>query len=474
MFNPGSPRAWLSVGLFLVSIIAVELVGQSPTYGQPGQPINQPINTPTPPTINPFLFRPPVGGVSIKPDGLLENASADALGEVSKARARLMDKVPNDLKGSVPFRKISLRQLDAALAAAIHSGKPIPSELLLLGGLQQIRYVFVYPEQKDIVLVGPAEDWKVDDRGNIVGKTTGRPVMNLDDLVIALRAAAGADRGEIACSIDPTDSGRAQLRTYVKTLRQMGDPKTIEQGIESALGRQQISVMGVPASSHFAAVLVASDYRMKRLAMAFERSPIKGLPSYLDMYTGSSTGMSNMMPRWWLEPKFDGLVRDADGLAWEFQGSGVKCMTEEDFQAASGTREHTGRASPIAQRWADNMSKHYGELAVAEPIFGELQNCMELAVAAELIVRENLPQKAGCSLSTLLDGTSIKPVELQAPTQVDSRVSMLRKGHNWIISASGGVTIHSAEIVEHAKFSTTVDAARSKLAPAAQTSWYSN
>ena len=68
-----------------------------------------------------------------------------------------------------------------------------PAELILLGGLQEIRYIFVYPEQKDIVLVGPAEGWKVDERGNIVGKTTGRPVMNLDDLVIALRAAAGAD-----------------------------------------------------------------------------------------------------------------------------------------------------------------------------------------------------------------------------------------------------------------------------------------
>ena len=404
----------------------------------------------------------------------MENATADTLDELGKARSRLAGQAPADLKGRVPLRKISLRRLDAALAAEIRAGKPMPTELALLGGLQHIRYVFVYPEQKDIVLVGPAEDWKVDDRGNIVGKTTGRPLMNLDDLVIALRAVAGADGGEIACSIDPTDSGRAQLRTYVKTLHTMGDPKTIEQGIESALGRQQVSVSGVPASSHFAAVLVSADYRMKRLAMAFDRAPVKGLPSFMEMYSGSGTGMSNMMPRWWLEPKYDGLLRDADGLAWELQGSGVKCMTEEDFQAAGGGREHTGHASPIAQRWADNMTRHYDQLAVAEPVFGELQNCMELAIAAALIVREHLPQKADCELPTLLDGASIKPVEFPAPTQVDSRVSMLRKGHNWIISASGGVTIHSAEIVAHARSSSTVTAARDKLAPAATSGWYSN
>ena len=404
----------------------------------------------------------------------MENATPDTLGELGKARARLVRQAPADLKGRVPLRKISLRRLDAALAAEIQGGKPLPSELVLLGGLQHIRYVFVYPEQKDIVLAGPAEDWKVDGGGNIVGKTTGRAVMNLDDLVIALRAAAGADRGEIACSIDPTDSGRAQLRDYVKSLHQMGDQKTIEQGIESALGRQQVSVFGVPASSHFAAVLVAADYRMKRLAMAFDRAPVKGLPSFLEMYSGSGTGMSNMMPRWWLEPKFDGLLRDAEGLAWELQGADVKCMTEEDFQAANGSREHTGRASPIAQRWADNMTRRYDQLAVAEPVFGELENCMELAIVAALIVRENLPQKAGCSLPTLLDGTSIKSVEFPAPAQVDSRVSMLRKGHNWIISASGGVTIHSAEIVAHARTGAAVSAAREKLAPAPPAGWYSN
>jgi hypothetical protein len=298
--------------------------------------------------------------------------------------------------------------------------------------------------------------------------------MNLDDLVIALRSAAGSRQAEIACSIDPTDEGRAQLRAYVKTLRQMGDPNAIEQGIERALGRQHVSVSGVPANSHFATVLVAADYRMKRLAMAFDRAPVKGLPSFLEMYKAGTAGMSNMMPRWWLEPKYDGVLRDAQGLAWEFQGASVKCMTEEDFQAAGGSREHMGHASPIAQKWADNMTRHYDELAVAEPVFGQLQSCMELAVAATLIVRENLPQKAGCGLSTLLDGASLKTVELQAPTQVDSRVSMLRKGRNWVISASGGVTIHSAEIIARARTSSDVAPARDKLEPAAESDWYSN
>ena len=79
---------------------------------------------------------------------------------------------------------------------------------------------------------------------------------------------------------------------------------------------QQISVHGVPDTSHFARVLVAADYRMKRLAMDFDPSPVRGLPSYMQMISASGHGMSNMLPRWWLEPQCD-VLRDPDGLAWD-------------------------------------------------------------------------------------------------------------------------------------------------------------
>ena len=118
--------------------------------------------------------------------------------------------------------------------------------------------------------------------------------------------------------------------------------------------------------------------------------------------------MSNMLPRWWLEPKYESLLRDADGLAWELRGGSVKAMTEEDFfNETSGGREHTGKANPVAQKWADNMTAHYDELAVAEPIFGDLRNCMELAIVGALMVKADLPGKAGNSLPVLMDSTRL-------------------------------------------------------------------
>ena len=181
--------------------------------------------------------------------------------------------------------------------------------------------------------------------------------------------------------------------------------------------------------------------------------------------------MTNMLPRWWLEPTYEGVWRDASGMAWELRGGSVKAMTEEDFLAANGTRAHTGKASPLAQKWADAMTEHYGELALAEPVFGQLRNCMELAIVAALVARENLPEKAACSLPLLLDSQRLKTAECAAPTGVDSKVSMLRKGHNWVISASGGVAIHPSGMVERAQASEAPAVARAKAAPSDSSAW---
>ena len=165
--------------------------------------------------------------------------------------------------------------------------------------------MLVYPEQKDIVLVGPGEGWKVDARGNVVGVTTGRPVMLLDDLLVALRTAA-AGRPRRHHLLDRSDRRRPAPVAGLR--RQRSTPsaiRTTAANIEQALGPQQITFSGVPPTSHFARVLVAADYRMKRLAMGFEPSPVRGLPSFLQMISAGGKGMSNMLPRWWLEPKYE-------------------------------------------------------------------------------------------------------------------------------------------------------------------------
>ncbi|OHB75221.1 MAG: hypothetical protein A2W31_18700 [Planctomycetes bacterium RBG_16_64_10] len=264
--------------------------------------------------------------------------------------------------------------------------------------------------------------------------------------MVALRSGRTSAQTGMTCSIDPTAEGIKQLRSLTRQLRTIGNPQETLAMIEAALGPQMVSISGVPASTHFARVMVAADFRMKRLAMNLEQPPIAGLPNYLSLVPATRTGMQNMLPRWWLAPQYEPLLTDPDGLSWELRGQGVQCLTEEEFVQQDGTRQATGRAGAAATKWANNMTARFDELAAKDSVFGQLRNVMDLAVVAALIEKEDLRSRAGVDLPYLThDGTVMQFCE---PTRVNSQTSFLKKGQNWVISASGGVQIYPWEIAD--------------------------
>jgi hypothetical protein len=395
------------------------------------------------------FFTRQVGGVSIDADGVLEAPTVDDQRQLDELRRKTAVKAPAALEKFTELRAISLKQIEAALDKAAKEHKPIPEEIACLGGLQRVRYVFVYPERKDIVLAGPAEGWKMDALGNLVGVTTNRPVIMIDDLMMALRSGASSRTEPITCSIDPTQEGVQRLQSYLSTLRTIGNPEETMARIEDTLGPQQITVTGVPASSHFARVMVAADFRMKRIAMDFEPAPVKGLPSFLTMMKGSARGMKNMMPRWWLSPKYDPMAKAANGLAWELRGPGVKCLTNEDYINEAGQKQTSDKKSPIAEKWAATMTEKFGELAERDSTFGQLRNIMDLAVIGALVEKEHLLDLAGLQLPRLMGLEKL--AEYPAPKQTSSKASAVKQGRDWVLSASGGVEMlpwHVASEVE--------------------------
>jgi hypothetical protein len=409
-----------------------------------------------------------VGGVSINAEGMLTHLDVAAAGEFDKLR---LEAVPDALRPASELRKVSLKGLHAVIERHLREGTPLPEDVLCLGGLQEIRYVLVYPEQQDIVLAGFGEGWKLDKRGNIVGMTTGRPVILLDDLLTALRALGGNVRGPMSCSIDPTPEGIQRVSALARKLRDIGNPDTTASAVEEHLGPQKITVAGVPETSHFARVMVAADYRMKRISMGLERAPIAGLPAFLEFVRASGRGMSNMLPRWWLEPDYPSLVRDEQGFSWEIRGGSVKAVAEVDFFDAQGKQHPSGKADPASQRWADLMTRRYAELALAEPVFGQLRNCMDVAVAAALIAKENLLAKAGVTLPQLTQSDGAPTVKLDAPRQVASKATLVKKGRSWMIAA-GGVSINPWSIVEKTVTQRDVATVRTKAAARTPATWW--
>ncbi|MEX2171697.1 MAG: DUF1598 domain-containing protein [Pirellulales bacterium] len=410
-----------------------------------------------------------VGGIFIDAEGVVSTPEVGSREQLLAKWESGLEPVPADLEKFTDLRMVSLRRLDSEIARCRKEQKPLPDAVRYLAGLQRVEYVLVYPEQGDIVLAGPAEGWKVDSLGNTVGATTNRPVLLLEDLIVALRTAEASNGDGISCSIDPTDEGVARWRQLEGRLG--GESPTVAaRRIEQALGEQVITVSGVPTTSHFARTLVAADFRMKRLAMNFEPAPVDGLPSYLSlMKTGR--GAQNALPRWWLAADYQPLLRDAAGLAWQIRGQGVKCMTEDDFVAEDGSRQRSGKSSSAAQRWADMFTEKYEDLANHDSSFGHLRNAVDLAVVGALLHKERLVEKTKLELPWLMEQEQIE--EYPAPQRVASQASLLKKGRNWIISASGGVQFQPWMVADSTEESAEIAPIRDKVAAAeANTSWW--
>ncbi len=412
-----------------------------------------------------------VGGIVVDADGAVRQPTAAERQEILAQLRAQPEQVPPELKLNTKFRKISLRALEAALADAASNGGNLPDGVLYLAGLQRVQFILVYPEQNDIVLAGPGEGWKFDQDGNAVGVTTGLPAVRLDDLLVALRTVEAARTQGISVSIDPTAEGRQKFEEFMAAQRTFN--AAVLPVAARALGPQQVTLTGVPTDSHFARVLFAADYRMKRLAMNLEKAPIAGLPGYLDMLKSKGQLPGTAMPRWWMACNYEPLARSGDRLAWEIRGQGVKAMTEDEVVAADGTVQGTGQADPIAKKWADLLTEHYTALAAKDTTLAQLRNLMDLCVAAAVIQREDLVGLSGGGAFSLLASPDSKLAvgQLPAPRTVDPQCSFLKIGRNYVITASGGVQIESWEVASKSVVAPQMKSVHAEGVPQAGKAW---
>ena len=418
------------------------------------------------------FFGGAVGGVKISAEGVLSNPTTGDLEQLQAAWQAGLENIPADLDQLTELRFVSLRGLEAEIAKYRKKMLPLPDAVKYLAGLQRVEYVLVYPNRSDIVLAGPAEGWRIDSLGNVVGATTGQPVLQLEDLMVALRSADTTNKTGISCSIDPTDHGVKNAQRLQQQLRAGITPQAASQKLEEVLGEQIITVTGVPATSHFARVIVAADFRMKRLAMNFEPAPIDGMPSYLQLASKSRKRAQNMLPRWWLAADYESILRDPQGLVWQLRGQGVKCLTEQDLVEANGQRQQTGQMEPAAQKWAETFTARFPELAREDSTFAQLRNVMDLAIVGALLAKENLYQKAGLELPRLLADEML--ATYHAPRRVASQASFVKQRGGWLISASGGMQLDPWLLADQTEISAALNQQHAEGVRLANNRWWWN
>ena len=247
-----------------------------------------------------------------------------------------------------PLRLVSLTRLENEVAKSLAEGRGVPETMQHLAGLSQVRYVFVYPEQHEVIIGGPAEGWKYNESGAAVGRESNRPSLYLDDLVTVIRTFAPQGAGYFNCQIVPREDGLRNIKQFVEESNAAGplDAASVQRWtkqLQQKLGLQDVEINGIADDSRVAQVIFEADYRLKLIGIG-KLSGGPGIPSYFDLLPRTGDVKSQTMDalRWWLSMKYDAVLHSADHNVFEVQGSAVLCQSENEKISAKGQRIHTG------------------------------------------------------------------------------------------------------------------------------------
>jgi hypothetical protein len=394
-----------------------------------------------------------------------------------------LEAVPGDLRQPVPLRKVSLSRLEAEYAKAAAAGQGVPDEILKLAGLTRVQYVFVYPAADgaagDVVLAGPAEPWITDSLGRTMGMASGSPTLLLEDLVAAIRAFAPGQPQDrlIGCSIDPTQEGLAAMRQFVQQLGRVNPQAGADRivaGMKESLGAQKVSVQGVSPATHFAKVMVEADYRMKLIGIGLEPPPVK-MSTWIDL-AGAASVAANALQRWYFVPDYHCVRVATDDLAIELVGRGVKLCGADEVVLPDGRRMGAAKADKASKTFTEGFTRKYAEIAARSPVYAQLRNVIDLAVAAAWMQEHDAYGKAGWTAATLCD-EKVCPIETQpVASEAETAIHAVWRGNRLLTPIGGGVTLVPRTALDEQNLlhddKGTVAAARAATSTLPAEGWY--
>lgn len=391
------------------------------------------------------------GGVWIDTDGTVRLRQVDQSRELAEMRDRVM-KAQSAAKNQ-RLCYISLPKLLDEVRTLSAAGKPIPDELRNLGGMVQLRYVFVYPQERELILAGPSEPWDDSNKLQPVGKFSGRPVLQLDDLVLAIRLA-GVDRGQaFGCSIDPAPDSLTKAMDIHRKMSNRPLGEVIPELVK-AMGPQKVSVFGAGADTRTAYICVAADYRLKRLCMGLDAPPVGGVGNPIDSSRPAAE-------RFWFEAMYDPMLVSPEGDAFEIRGQRLQLKAGAQSFDPKGA---TAGGIAYAKRFTEKMPA----MAAAIPLFADLQNIADLSLLASLIRQDKLDGKVGMDLSWTRDPAGYKLMSVPVPHTAET-LGGLTNGSIVVGGVSFELSQWSGEKSRAADEKATLAAPRQQATPAAGT-----
>lgn len=375
-------------------------------------------------------------GVYLDGDGVLKSKTNDPdprLAEIRKKAA-----------GRERFKDLCYISIPRILAEAkrcIDEGKEIPEHLRYLGGMVKIQYIFVYPEEGDLVIAGPAEPYETTIPYRPLGLITGRPVLHLEDLVVALRATNfGKNPDRLGCDIEIhkeiAERIDKKVAEVISKYASLGGKKACEE-IAKAGGEQPVHLFGLDPNTRFAFVCIEADYRLKQLGLGLLKPPSSRVKSYYALL------MKPEKPhRFSLESNYDALLVSPDGLAYELRGPSIK--VNGGLMARLG---FAGEMSETAKAYVRMCNENIDELCRNIISWSDLANLSDLSVLAAIMVKDELTKKIKWDLSWLADARRYPIVPMTTPKACQTLCNYNVTG-GMVLFHTGGVWLNPLSHVD--------------------------
>ena len=367
----------------------------------------------------------------------------------------IAEAIQQNVRQASDLRFVSLPRLQKVIHNRQLAHQPLEEEMLTLAGLQRVEYVFVVPPTAespgDLILAGPAGDWRVRPDGKIVSTQFDQPIVRLDDLIVLWRRHLLREGKAFGVSINPRQENLAKVQNYVaRTNAKPIEPSERRQwldGLQASLGKQDVEFFGIEPDSHVARVLLVADYHMKLIGMGIAEG-VDGVVSYLKSVKVGRDGSVPPMTvlRWWFAMNYQPVETNAERTVFALRGPGAKVLSENELLAARGQRVHTGQSEDLNKQYADSFTDNFGEISSKYPLYTELRNVFDLSMVLAIVEREGLLERVGWRPELFANSDWLPLPKMRVPSEVETVVNhrVVRRKHI-IAGISGGVWIDTRE-----------------------------
>ena len=171
--------------------------------------------------------------------------------------------------------------------------------------------------------------------------------------------------------------------------------------------------------------------------------------------------------RWWLAVGYGGINMSPGADVFEFAGSTIQCLSENQLVAQDGTRQSTGKADRANAAFAKAFTDNLPALAAQDPVFADLQNIFDLSLVSALVHSNGVAQQVGWKPDSFASESGFHTQKTEVPEELMTAAAYkVYSGGSIVIQVAGGVRVDMTNLAsDKAEMETVEELA--KAAPAA-------